>query len=310
MTGKHLKRFAEQTPGMVFNPNPVAAYGDYQGYQVVIQGYLNENQYIITWAVTGGMMADQPANINQYLVSLGTGRPYFNYARYEKSTITVNIRHKGEDVEHLTDILNQVTAFCRNNGMTTCCKYCGSPSGLGVYNINGRVEAMCTSCFGQVQVNLQQAQAAIKQKKANIPGGILGAFLGSLVGVALWIALYQMGYIAGIVGLVYTFLAMKGYQKFGGKLDKTGLILSLVIAAVMLFVGEMAALLVTIASSFPVDFGQAMQLLGYLLQDGEIQSTVIGELAMGYFFAALASVSTIISVYREANLKHEVRRLG
>ena len=87
-------------------------------------------------------------------------------------------------------------------------------------------------------------------KKSNVFLGILGAIGGSLIGVALWILISAVGFIAGFAGFVMLKFALKGYEKLSGRLDKKGAVISLVIAAFMVFFANVLDYVVTMYYAF------------------------------------------------------------
>lgn len=87
-------------------------------------------------------------------------------------------------------------------------------------------------------------------KKSNVFLGILGAVGGSLIGVALWILISAVGFIAGFAGFVMLKFALKGYEKLSGRLDKKGAVISLVIAAFMVFFANVLDYVVTMCYAF------------------------------------------------------------
>lgn len=65
-----------------------------------------------------------------------------------------------------------------------------------------------------------QVSAALEEKPSNLLLGVIGALFASLLGVGLWVLIGQVGFVAGIAGFVMLKLALGGYQKLGGSLDK------------------------------------------------------------------------------------------
>lgn len=82
--------------------------------------------------------------------------------------------------------------------------------------------------FGYKKITAIQPSAN-SSKPVHLPLGIVGAIVGALVGGILWIILGTMGLISSIAGLVILKLAFKGYEKLGGRLDKKGVMIALVV---------------------------------------------------------------------------------
>ncbi|GLC82962.1 hypothetical protein [Lacrimispora brassicae] len=79
-----------------------------------------------------------------------------------------------------------------------------------------------------------QVSAALELKPSNPFLGVIGALFASLLGVGLWVFIGQVGFIAGIAGFVMLKLALSGYEKLGGSLDKKGAVLCLILTAGMI----------------------------------------------------------------------------
>jgi len=83
------------------------------------------------------------------------------------------------------------------------------------------------------QVPYQNENSEIKE---NVLAGIVGAFLFSLAGGVLWFLLYQIGFVAGISGLVGAVCAIKGYSVFAKKESTKGIIISLIVTLVVMII--------------------------------------------------------------------------
>lgn len=74
------------------------------------------------------------------------------------------------------------------------------------------------------------------QKNENVWLGALGAFLFSLIGAATFFLLSALGFIESLGGFVTVFCALYGYTILAKNNSKRGIIISLVIAAIVIFV--------------------------------------------------------------------------
>ena len=95
---------------------------------------------------------------------------------------------------------------------------------------------------GQTQFNIKAEQnnvEAIEDKSENIIAGAVGAFLFALVGGILYFIIYQMGFIAGICGLITVVLSSFGYQLFAGKKGSVkGIVFSIIMSVLVLAAAE------------------------------------------------------------------------
>lgn len=132
--------------------------------------------------------------------------------------------------------------------------------------------------------------------------GVAGAIVGAALGGIVWILVYQLGYIAAPCGLLMVFLAMKGYELAGKGLDRKGIILSVVVAAVMIYGAAYAAIVVSvyreIGSGISLEF--AFRLTQMALTDPEAKSQFTKELLTGYGLSALCAFGMVIRRFKEA----------
>ena len=82
----------------------------------------------------------------------------------------------------------------------------------------------------QDRVNEQQ------DREENVLFGIVGAFLFALAGGILYYVLYQIGYLAGISGLIGVICAIKGYSFFAKKESVRGIIIAIIMAVIVLVI--------------------------------------------------------------------------
>lgn len=166
----------------------------------------------------------------------------------------------------------------------------------------------CASCFGEYA----SRQEPVKQ--VNLPLGIVGALIGSLIGVAVWVLIYKLGFIAGITGFVMSVCCFKGYELLGGRMDKKGVWIALIIAIVMLAAAEMISLGLEIydvySEYYVMSIFDAMQMIPSFLTEGEIVVSIIKDLAFGYAFMAAASFSYIKAVHQEVSSQGIVEKIG
>lgn len=135
-------------------------------------------------------------------------------------------------------------------------------------------------------------------KKENLVFGIVGALLGSLIGVLLWVGIYSMGYIAAISGLVMVICGFKGYEMFAGGLSKKGVIATVIITIVMVYVSTHISYGLDIYNAFKDSyeitiFDGIRSVTSFVSEYPEIKSGFIKDLLMGYGFTALGAFSTV-----------------
>lgn len=140
-------------------------------------------------------------------------------------------------------------------------------------------------------------------KKSNMFLGILGAIGGSLLGVALWLVISFAGFIAGFAGFVMLKCALKGYEKLSGRLDKKGAVISLGIAAFMIFFANGLEYAIALCRAFlelDASFDTIRYVLanfGQLMTETESWGGFYMNLVLGYGLSIWASYKVIWRIF-------------
>lgn len=135
--------------------------------------------------------------------------------------------------------------------------------------------------------------------------GILGAVIFSLGGALVYFGLYQLNFIAGISGFIMFVLAQLGYNIFAKTNRKTtlaGMITSIVVMLVMIFVSEYFCLAFEIFNVFKdqgITFADAVAATPAFLAEPEVGNAVAGDLAFAYGFGIFAVISNIITFFKQ-----------
>ena len=135
--------------------------------------------------------------------------------------------------------------------------------------------------------------------KERVVLGTLGAFVGALVGTICIVILGQFGYIASICGVVMGFCAMGGYQLLGKKMSKKGIIITIVIMLVMVYVSNWFSYALAVADVAEVDVLTAFLVTPELVSEGFIDAgAYYKDLVMLYAFMAIGVVPTIKKYFK------------
>lgn len=291
--------------GFKINKEHACAYGVVEGYQFVVNFLPQQRQYTLMATLK---TENETGVMTQYLDSLDKGN-IINWTIYKDNAVIVNLKnHKELDVYAMQKIMQGIALTATQNGYVQCCRHCGEETTIYPVTVNGNIDLACEKCLAE----FTSQQPPIKE--VNLPLGIVGALIGSVIGVAVWILIYQLGFVAGITGFIMAVCCFKGYEMLGGRIDKKGVWVAIVIAVVMLAVAEMLCLGIEIHSLYSeyydISFFDAMSVLPTFLGESEIISAVLGDLAFGYVFMAVASFSYIKNIQKRVNTEGVIERLG
>lgn len=299
---KKVKKYAMENNLTVSEKNDLA-YGMMNGFFIVIkQNPGTAASHIVQIWAKAGNTAPVPS-IADFVNQCPGKYQYLQTASYNGSKIIAHFQGLGfqwgkKYVPCLDMFLKEITTYCTNNGLIPDCEVCGTSSALALFQIEGEEHMLCTTCQSNTIEQLQRnASSKAKGGNGNIVGGIVGALLGSLLGVAAWVLIYQLGYLSAIAGIVMVICALKGYEILGGKLNKTGIIICCMISVLMVLFAEQISLSIEIYNVYQeyyyITFFDAFQSVPAFLEDSEVLSAVIYDLAIGYLLMIFGAWSTI-----------------
>ncbi|MBR1757780.1 MAG: hypothetical protein IJ744_03520 [Lachnospiraceae bacterium] len=204
----------------------------------------------------------------------------------------------------INEIVPQITSYLETGNYRTGCANCGKEADLANYCINGWNTYLCSDCANEVAAQLEENKAYVQAQNSNIIAGAVGAFLGALVGAAVYVLMYRLGYISALGGLVMAVLALLLYEKFGGCLDKKGVICCIVILVLMVYVSNRLAWAweaYDALKDYGWSFTDCFRDLSYILEESELTGSFYKDLAIGLAFTALGAARKIIDAFRQSS---------
>ncbi len=140
--------------------------------------------------------------------------------------------------------------------------------------------------------------------KENVVAGTVGAVLFSLAGGVVWFVLYQVGYLAGISGLIGVVCAIKGYALFAKKESLKGVIIAIVSAVLVMVLTSYLCLSMDVYNAyqewyangeipFTLTFAESFQNAYLFLQEGEILGAYLKDLLIGLALCALGAFRSV-----------------
>ena len=132
--------------------------------------------------------------------------------------------------------------------------------------------------------------------------GLLGALVGALVAAIPWAVVSSQGWFVAWLGYLIAIVASKGYDLMKVKTNMKKLWCVLAAVVIGVFAGQIMSDMIVIATD---------EELGHMFSDifsyyannfGEYLSINIKNLALGYVFAALGSLSVFVNIKKETAL--------
>lgn len=159
--------------------------------------------------------------------------------------------------------------------------------------------------------------------KENFLLGIIGAFIFSLAGGVAWYILYQLGYIAGLSGIIGVICAIKGYKVFAKKESVKGVVVAVIVSILVIVAAWYLCIATDIAKAYDnwyesgdswykLTFMEYIQSAGTFLTklefvDGssisDAESTraaYFGDLALGLLFCVIGGFASVKDAIKRA----------
>ncbi len=266
---------------------------------------------IVIDAKPGGSTPVYP--MDQFLMEMKNGIRKVVSATYDGKRIEILLRASTKAGLQIRDILDHAAMYLTQNGYVPCCGSCGGEEPTRLSSINGYMDFMCDSCYDRMCGSLEANKQQLKQKPGNMLTGIVGALLGALLGGVLWVIIYQLGYIAGIAGLVAAVCALKGYEKFGGKINAAGMVICMVIVVVVIYFAQNVGIALALQREFN-DYGYGLSFFTVyravpeLLEESGTTGVFVQDLLIGYALTAVASFATIRSMFQSRTGNYKTGR--
>lgn len=215
--------------------------------------------------------------------------------------------------EHLNEAIMPIIDYLANNCYVSGCMQCGTQyTQVDCYNINGAHRYLCSNCAGRIEESLFDRKQDILSKKSNLIPGIVGALLGSLIGCVVYFLIWQIGYVAAIAGLITAVCTFKGYEMFGGVIDKKGVIACVIVIIFSVFLANQSVWAYEIYKAFKeydVGFFECFRAVNEIVSESsELNGQYYMNLVMAYLMTALGSYRSIINVFKSSTGSYTVEK--
>ncbi len=291
-----------------FDSNASAIFGNYRGYDVCIVK-TPAKVFQVSVNVVGSNQNPHEMDFNQFNKDVKEITSVFVKNGGEVVFLTAGGISENGTLEKLQIALEKICETLRVRGLRNVCAGCMQEIPTTPYLINGNGLHFCDECFNNVRGAIGGAELKLSQKKENVAFGIVGALLGSLVGVAAIVIIGQLGYVAAISGFILAVATLMGYEKFAGKSSKKGALISIVIMAVMVYVGNHADWAFVIAREFEADFFESFMAVNEVIALAGVESDYYMNLGLIALFTIIGSLGTIIAMFKNPTKKSAIHRL-
>lgn len=212
--------------------------------------------------------------------------------------------------------VQKTVSFLRSHNVSSGCMTCGSKDDIATYLVNDTHFYLCSNCYAEINHSFEQEFEQKRSKPINHIGGIVGALLGALIGAGIWAIVYRLGFVAWIVGFIIVLLALKGYELFGGRIGKVGMIIGVLFAfsGVLLgnYIGLCWDIFDEVKRSYDVTFFEVFgEVYKWLFDPAEkdLLFAFIKNTGLGLLAVLIGGIPLAIASMKESSGRREIKRL-
>lgn len=290
MNAKEIKIELANKLNYKFNEKFKIVFGSTDGYTSIINPFNNyETSYIITFCVTKDGNA---LNKNDF-VALRKSTPLIVNMNVNNNRLIVWVKNgKNEDkINKIIETNKLVIEYLKNNGYNNMDEITRELTATNIYNIQGTPQFVSAVTFERFKIE-NPAQQTVIQPEENVGKGIIGGILGSILGAASIVLFGKLGFIAALSGFVMGACTILGYKKMAGCISKKGIIISIIIMAIMTYIGVRTSAALVVQEELSkyyrnVDFFKVFEgLSDFVKLDSNLYGAYMRDIVLTYVFTA------------------------
>lgn len=300
--------------GLQFDEDSRSIYGTQSGYLLFLQETDVKNQFRLCVSVSlNGNPADSEENEmvwdefkSESLPNLST----LSINQYLVSFVVKGAMRKSKTIEKLQTLITDLVAFLETHHFVQVCGYSGQEGPVSLYQLGESVFIINEESYQFLKSNLQIEMDSYHSQKENVLLGTIGALLGALIGGAVALFIARLGYVAVAAGLVLGICTIKGYEMFARKLSRKGILISVVLMVVTVFLVNQIDLAMEVVAQLGVEFAYAFRVVNELIASGEYPDNYFFNLGMLAVFTLVGAGISISSVWSSHKTKGTARKIG
>lgn len=300
--------------GLQFDEDSRSIYGTQSGYLLFLQETDVKNQFRLSVSVSlNGNPADSEENElvwddfkSESLPNLST----LSINQYTVSIVVKGAMRKSKTIEKLQTLITDLVAFLETHHFVQVCGYSGQEGPVSLYQLGESVFIINEESYQFLKSNLQIEMDSYHSQKENVLLGTIGALLGALIGGAVALFIARLGYVAVAAGLVLGICTIKGYEMFARKLSRKGILISVVLMVVTVFLVNQIDLAMEVVAQLGVEFAYAFRVVNELIASGEYPDNYFFNLGMLAVFTLAGAGISISSVWSRHKIKGTARKIG
>lgn len=300
--------------GLQFDEDSRCIYGTQSGYLLFLQETDVKNQFRLCVSVSlNGNPADSEENEmvwdefkSESLPNLST----LSINQYLVSFVVKGAMRKSKTIEKLQTLIRDFVDFLESHHFVQVCGYSGQEGPVSLYQLGESIFIINEESYQFLKSNLQIEMDSYHSQKENVLLGTIGALLGALIGGAVALFIARLGYVAVAAGLVLGICTIKGYEMFARKLSRKGILISVVLMVVTVFLVNQIDLAMEVVAQLGVEFAYAFRVVNELIASGEYPDNYFFNLGMLAVFTLVGAGVSISSVWSSHKTKGIVRKIA
>lgn len=300
--------------GLQFDEDSRSIYGTQSGYLLFLQETDVKNQFRLCVSVSlNGNPADSEENElvwdefkSESLPNLST----LSINQYLVSFVVKGVMRKSKTIEKLQTLIRDFVDFLESHHFVQVCGYSGQEGPISLYQLGDSIFLINEESYQLLKSNLQIEVDSYHSQKENVLLGTIGALLGALIGGAVALFIARLGYVAVAAGLVLGICTIKGYEMFARKLSRKGILISVVLMVVTVFLVNQIDLAMEVVAQLGVEFAYAFRVVNELIASGEYPDNYFFNLGMLAVFTLVGAGISISSVWSSHKTKGTARKIG
>lgn len=300
--------------GLQFDEESGSIYGVQSGYLLLLHEADVKNQFRLSVSVSlNGNPADSEENElvwddfkSESLPNLST----LSINQYTVSIVVKGAMRKSKTIEKLQTLIRDLVDFLESHHFVQVCGYSGQEGPVSLYQLGESVFIINEESYQFLKSNLQIEMDSYHSQKENVLLGTIGALLGALIGGAVALFIARLGYVAVAAGLVLGICTIKGYEMFARKLSRKGILISVVLMVVTVFLVNQIDLAMEVVAQLGVEFAYAFRVVNELIASGEYPDNYFFNLGMLAVFTLVGAGISISSVWSSHKTKGIARKIG
>lgn len=277
--------------------------GCYQGIETIIS-HLNNNTLDITILAKSDTDQDNMNLLDKLIEIQGYDRKLITSVSATSRIAHITIPAKNaKKVASALDLVMPIYDFLSFNGYYSTCQSCGNvDEECNYYLFNNSFLYLCPTCARDLENRLADRKRELSRQSSNLFLGIVGALIGGAIGILIHCLIYNVGFIMFFSGMIIGALALVGYEKLGGTLDKKGTIALIILVPILLYLANHFAWTSSIYFQLYKDagwsFSEVFNDLLRILKYHDVTASYIKELLIVLIIGMITSISSIISKHK------------